>query len=119
MPAAAIAVSYASDWALTRYSTAISLAGTPAPSSARMRRAVAAASSGSLSNSVNVGAGPSGRCATSRGGSCRAAASTAPATPCVPCAPGAEEPPGVPRVPAVPTRATSRLASPTTCGVER
>ena len=65
-PASASARSYTSDCALTRNSTAISLAGVPASSLARQAAATEAASAGSSAYSAKVGSGPASRCPTSR-----------------------------------------------------
>lgn len=86
------AFSYASDCALTRNSTAISLAGVPESIRARQRAATAFASAGSSVKIRRSGSGPGGRCPLS---SSRNRAS-------------------VPRAWEI-----TALASPTTCGVER
>ncbi len=92
MPRSARAVSKDSLWPFVRNSTATSEGGCPSATSAAMRVATWAASSGSLSATTSSGAGPSGRWARS---------STAPERRC---------PPGPRR---------TRLASDTTWGVER
>ncbi len=92
MPASVSASSYASDWALMRYSTAISAAGVPDSTSFLIDRATAAASATSSGYSWNVGDGPGSRWPIR--------CSLLPAT--------------RPRAAAI-----TRLASDTTCGVER
>ena len=65
MPRSASALSNDSLWPLVRKSTAISDGGWPASTSAAMRVATVAASSGSLSATTSSGDGPSGRWARS------------------------------------------------------
>jgi hypothetical protein len=94
MSAAARACSKPADWPFVRNSTAISLAGVPARMSAAMAAATPPASASSSSYAVNDGLGPGSACASRRSGS------------------------GPPMSPGRCWRST-RLARPTTWGVER
>jgi hypothetical protein len=76
---------------LVRNNTATSLAGVPAPINAWIRSATCRASAGSSGSSRRSGSGPAGRCATSSS--------------------ALRRPVGLP--------VTIRLASATTCGLER